>query len=188
MSCKNFYVYRYNNEDGTPFYIGKGSKNRINESHAPWIIIPSIEFREIITDNLTEQDAFNLELKLIHYYKRKIDGGILENLKITRWVAQAGWKHSEETKKQISQKNTGKVRTAEQKENYKKSKTAQHAEKIKQANLGRVDDGRAVKISQTMKNKKWFTNGITCVFCEIDFQPLGFKPGRIIRKKEYELA
>jgi hypothetical protein len=139
MSCNIFYVYQYLREDGTPFYIGKGSKNRINESHLPWIEIPSIEFREIITSNLTESEAFDLELNLIKKYGRKIDGGILENKKINRWVAQAGWTHSEETKQKISEKNTGKIRTEEHKENYKKPKTKEHAEKIRQANLGRKD-------------------------------------------------
>jgi hypothetical protein len=150
-----FYVYQYLNEDGTPFYIGKGSKNRINESHLPWLEIPSAEYRKIIKDNLTEQDAFDLEIELIKKYGRKIDGGILENKKLSRWVAQAGWNHSEESKKKISEKNSGKVRTDEQRKNYSKPKTADHAEKIRQANLGRQPDGRYEKISQTMKGRTW---------------------------------
>jgi hypothetical protein len=150
-----FYVYQYLNEDGTPFYIGKGSKNRINESHLPWLEIPSAEYRKIIKDNLTEQDAFDLEIELIKKYGRKIDGGILENKKLSRWVAQAGWNHSEESKKKISEKNSGKVRTDEQRKNYSKPKTADHVEKIRQANLGRQPDGRYEKISQTMKGRTW---------------------------------
>lgn len=150
-----FYVYQYLNEDGTPFYIGKGSKNRINESHSPWLEIPSAEYRKIIKDNLTEQEAFDLEIELIIKYGRKIDGGILENKKLSRWVAQAGWNHSEESKKKISEKNSGKVRTDKQRKNYSKPKTADHAEKIRQANLGRQPDGRYEKISQTMKGRTW---------------------------------
>lgn len=133
MNNNIFYVYQYLNEDGTPFYIGKGSKDRINESHEPWITIPLPEYRKIIKDNMTEKDAFEFELELIKKYGRKTDGGILENKKLTRWVAQAGWKHSEETKKIISEKNTGKIRTEEQRKNYKGSKTTEHAEKVKQA-------------------------------------------------------
>ena len=150
-----FYVYQYLTEDGTPFYIGKGSKNRINESHLPWLEIPSIEYRKIIKNNLTEQEAFDLEIELIKKYGRKIDGGILENKKLSRWVAQAGWNHSEESKQKISKSNSGKVRTDEHRKNYSKLKTADHAEKIRQANLGREPDGRYEKIAQTMKGRPW---------------------------------
>ena len=41
---------------------------------------------------MAEKDAFDLELELIKEYGRKIDGGILDNIRISRWVAQAGWK------------------------------------------------------------------------------------------------
>jgi len=133
MSWNDFYVYQYLNEDGTPFYIGKGSKNRINDSHSPWIKIPTPEYRKIIKNNLLEHEAFDLELQLIKQYGRKLDGGILENVKISRWVTRSGWTHTEETKQLISQKNTGKVRTEQQKQNYKGTKTLEHAEKIRQA-------------------------------------------------------
>lgn len=133
MSNNIFYVYQYLREDGTPFYIGKGSKDRINENHEPWITIPSPEYRQIIKDNMSEQDAFDFELSLIKKYKRKIDGGILENKKLSRWVAQAGWKHSDETKRKISEKNSGKIRSDEQRKNYKGTNTVEHSEKVRQA-------------------------------------------------------
>jgi hypothetical protein len=128
-----FYVYQYIREDGTPYYIGKGSKNRINESHAPWIDLPSTDRRIFIKTGMSETAAFDLEIKMIKHYGRKKDGGILENIKLSRWVAQSGWNHNEETKQKISKGNTGKIRTEEQKKNYSKPKTANHAKKIKQA-------------------------------------------------------
>lgn len=155
MNTSIFYVYQYLTEDGTPFYIGKGSKNRINESHAPWIMIPPVEQRQIIQDNLTEKDAFDLEIALIKQHGRKIDGGILDNIKISRWVAQAGWHHSEETKNKISKKNKGRVCSEEFKQKLRKPKTKDHAEKIRMANLGRQDDGRNKKISESMKGRPW---------------------------------
>jgi hypothetical protein len=155
MSWNKFYVYQYVNDNGIPFYIGKGSKNRINESHSPWLDIPAPKYRQIIKNNLSEKEAFDLELQLIKQYGRKIDSGILDNIKLSRWVAQAGWTHSEKTKQLISKKNTGKVRTEQQKQNYRKPKTAEHAEKIKQSNLGRKDDGRYQKISLTIKGRPW---------------------------------
>jgi hypothetical protein len=163
MSCNEFYVYQYLTENNTPYYIGKGSKNRINESHLPWITIPEPKYRNIINSNLSEKDAFDLELELIKFYGRKIDGGILENIKLSRWVSQAGWTHSEETKKIISEKNTGKVRTQKQKENYKGTKTLEHSKKVQQAVQRMWDDPvyreqRLAKIKEkpfAHKGKPW---------------------------------
>lgn len=183
MSWKNFYVYQYIREDGSPFYIGKGSKNRINESHSPWLDIPAPEFRKVIKDNLTEEEAFKFELSLIKKHGRKIDGGILENKKISRWVSQSGWTHSDEAKQKISNANSGKVRTAKHKENYSKPKSAEHKENIRQANLGRTNTiERNNKIKETMKNKRWFTDGTASIFCEPGSQPSNYRPGRTIRR------
>ena len=140
MAENIIYVYQYITEDGLPFYIGKGSKDRINESHAPWVNLPPKEFRHYIKTGLTETEAFDLEIELIKKYGRKIDGGILDNIKISRWVAQAGWNHSEDAKRKISKNNTGKVRTEEQRKNYKGTKTAEHAEKVRQAVQRMWDD------------------------------------------------
>jgi len=180
MDNEIFYVYQYINDDGTPFYIGKGSKDRINESHAPWIELPKKENRQFIKTGMTEKDAFDLEIQLIKQYGRKIDGGILENIKMTRWVAQSGWKHTEETKRIISEKNKGKIRTEEQRNNYKKPKTAEHAEKIRQANLGRKDDGRGAKAAEKNKLLKWFNNGKISKMFEPGKELTGFVLGRKI--------
>jgi len=150
MADNRFYVYQYLTEEGTPYYIGKGTGNRINVKHG--VDLPPKERRVIIENNLTNEAAKNLEKDLILKYGRKVDGGILENIKINQWACYAGWKHSLESIEKIRQGNLGKVRTEEHKKNYSKPKTAEHAEKIRQANLGRpYDPVRAAKISATLK-------------------------------------
>lgn len=148
-----FYVYQYVDSNGIPYYIGKGSKDRINESHAPWVQLPPKEQRQFVKTNMSESSAFDFELELIKKYGRKIDGGILDNIKLSRWVAQAGWKHSDEAKKKISEKNKGRTYSQETLAKYRAPKTKEHAEKIRQANLGRVDDGRAAKSAATVAHK-----------------------------------
>jgi hypothetical protein len=173
----SFYVYQYLTEDGIPYYIGKGSGNRMNVKHST-VALPIKERRMIIQSGLTNNEAKQLEAELITKYKRKVDGGILDNIKINQWACAVGWKHSEETKQKISKSNLGKVRTTEQRRNYTGPKTKEHAEKIRQANLNRLDDGRYLKISATKSKQRWFTNGKTTVMVEPGQEPIGFVPGR----------
>ena len=149
MLDNRFYVYQYVNEDGTPYYIGKGTGDRIRVSHGG-LMVPPKERRIIIKDNLTNDEAKQLEKELITMYKRKLDGGILENIKINQWACRVGWQHSLETKEKISKGNLGKVRSEEAKINYSKPKSAEHKEKIRQANIGRPDDGRNKKAAKTV--------------------------------------
>lgn len=91
-----YYVYQYLREDMTPYYIGKGSNNRINEGHN--VAIPIKKRRVIIADNLSEQEAFDLEIKLIAKHGRKDLGtGILRN-QTNGGDGASGNRHSEETK------------------------------------------------------------------------------------------
>ncbi len=128
----DFYVYQYVTESGVPYYIGKGKGRRIHVRHAH-VETPLIERRQIIKDGLSNDEAKALEKELITKYGRKIDGGLLDNIKINQWACHAGWTHSEETKRKISDKNRGKVRTAEHKRNYQGSKSQDHAENIRSA-------------------------------------------------------
>jgi hypothetical protein len=149
-----FYVYQYVTESGTPYYIGKGSGRRVHRPHTK-TTVPPIERRIIIKDGLSNEEAKKLETELIIKYGRKLDGGILDNIKINQWACVVGWKHSEETKRKISEGNKGKKRTPEQLKNYKGTVTEEHKEKIRQANLGRLYDPiRAAKIAATLKGHK----------------------------------
>ena len=148
-----FYVYKYVTNDGIPYYIGKGSGKRINQYHTK-TQLPPPDCRIIIEDNLTNEQAKILEGQLISEYKRKLDGGLLDNIKINQWACFTGWKHSDNAKEKISIGNRGKIRTPEQRENYKKPKSPEHIEKIRQANIGRpYDPVRSAKISNTLKIK-----------------------------------
>ena len=155
MSDNKFYVYQYLTENGLPYYIGKGSGTRIREMHL-YTEVPPPNRRIIIKDGLTNIKAYELENQLIKQYGRKIDGGLLDNKKITRWVAEPGWKHSESAKKRISEGNSGKVRTEEHKQNYRKPKEKSHADNIKHAvkNLWADPEYKAKRLAKTMETRK----------------------------------
>ncbi len=79
-----YYVYAYLREDSTPYYIGKGKNDRAwsKSGHASrGIYLPKDPGGIILlAENLTNQEALDLEAELIKYYGRKdIGTGILHN-------------------------------------------------------------------------------------------------------------
>ena len=78
-----YYVYAYLRKDGSPYYIGKGSKNRAWQKHKRANgsdLRPRDHSRiQIIKEGLTEKAAWNLESSLIKQHGKLIDGGILVN-------------------------------------------------------------------------------------------------------------
>jgi hypothetical protein len=84
--CDKFYVYMYNREDGTPYYIGKGSGNGALYKGKNEIQPPKDKTNIIlIQEGMDEESAYCLEKKLIDEIGRKDLGtGVLRNM-------AAGW-------------------------------------------------------------------------------------------------
>jgi hypothetical protein len=77
-----FYTYAYLREDGTPYYIGKGQKNRMYYKCKIGDIRPPLDKSRIIflKQNLTEEEAFKHEKYMISILGRKdLGNGILRN-------------------------------------------------------------------------------------------------------------
>ena len=80
MNMKKYYCYFYIREDGTPYYVGKGCNGRIDSKVHPGIGLPPKERRIKVAENLTEEDAMQMEKMYIKKYGRKDLGtGILYN-------------------------------------------------------------------------------------------------------------
>jgi hypothetical protein len=98
-----YYVYAYLNEDGTPYYIGKGKKDRYKTKHK--VPVPTDPNKIVFLEkNLTEIGALAIEKRMIEWYGRSCkSNGILLNVssggtgrssekrKQKRSFARAGW-------------------------------------------------------------------------------------------------
>ena len=103
-----YYTYAYLREDGTPYYIGKGSGGRINENKGRPCGRPKDKSKIIfLKQNLTEEEAFKHEIYMIAVFGRKDLGtGILNN-KSDGGEGNSGYKHTEKNKEKF--KEYGKI-------------------------------------------------------------------------------
>ena len=112
----NYCVYFYLREDKTPYYVGMGRKQRPFAKHAHRQDKGDFKPKNhhlinIIHENLSQQEAYDLEIKYIKEFGRKCDGGILINLT----EGGEGAKHNEETRRKISMIQVGRKASDETK-------------------------------------------------------------------------
>lgn len=109
-NSQRFYTYAYIRINGTPYYIGKGIKNRAYAKNHGKIPVPPKERIIFLKQNLTEEEAFKHEIYMIAVFGRKDLGtGILLN-RTNGGEGTTGNKKSLESRKKISQVQIGKIK------------------------------------------------------------------------------
>jgi hypothetical protein len=77
-----YYTYAYLQNDGSPYYIGKGKGNRLYDHRGKNCNPPKDKSRIIkLKQNITEEEAFKHEIYMISIFGKKCDNtGILMNI------------------------------------------------------------------------------------------------------------
>ena len=103
-----YYVYSYLREDLSPYYIGKGTKGRAYASANHRIKAPKNKERiYIIKDNLTEEEAYDLEkLYILIFGRVDLETGILRNLS-DGGEGPTGYKTTPEQRRKIALSRMG---------------------------------------------------------------------------------
>lgn len=110
-----YYTYLWLREDGTPYYVGKGSKDRAFINHGRKVTMcPTDPARILIQGFTSEEEAFAAEVFLISYYGRKdLGSGVLYNQTEggENPPSFRGRKHSDDTRMRMSQAALGNQRS-----------------------------------------------------------------------------
>jgi len=128
----NYYTYAYLREDGTPYYIGKGSGTRIYQKSGRIVKPPKDKSRIIfLKKNLTEDESFKHEIYMISIFGRKdLGSGILHN-RTNGGDGVSGL--CEETRIRMSEINKGQNNPM-----YGKKISEEHKRKISEFNKSRI--------------------------------------------------
>jgi len=106
-----YYCYVYNDENGEPYYVGKGVGARAYTGHN----VPIPEDHDLIQMFYfaTEEECWDTEIQLITFFGRKCDGGTLLNKSTGGQWPATGITHSEESRAKMSKALSGKTRSEE---------------------------------------------------------------------------
>ena len=169
-----YYTYAYLREDGTPYYIGKGTGFRMYDDRGKSCYKPVDKNRIIVLKYFDmEFDAFKHEMYMINIFGRKdlgtgilhnrTDGGdgcnrvVTEETKKRMSESQKGKKLTEETKRKISESGKGRKVNDESRKRYseaaKKRWSNQNDSRREKLIERNKDDANRKKVSNTQKIK-----------------------------------
>ncbi len=145
-----FYVYAYLREDGTPYYIGKGSGWRMHQKHGYLHLPPDRSRRIKLRENLTDEESQEYEKELIAKYGRKgfDEGGILRNITLGGDNGRVKY-HTEEEAKEAQRK-----KQPEYKKTWLENKGIEHARKLSRDSKRRTYHIHKEKLNEKSK-KEW---------------------------------
>jgi hypothetical protein len=167
----DYYVYEYIRTDNTPYYIGKGRKNRAFTKQGHTVPLPPKDRIRFIAENLTDQEARDLEMELISKYGRKdIRIGILRNM-TDGGEGSAGRLATDEQKRKIKEARAKQTTTEETRVKMRQAHTGRvHSEetkqKMSQSALGKTKSLETIqRIKEARKKQVIVTVQITCPHC-----------------------
>ena len=163
-----YYTYAYLREDGTPYYIGKGSRYRIYRNGGRPCQRPKDKSKIIyLKQNLTEEEAFRHEIYMISVFGRiDLGTGILYN-KTNGGEGMSGYKFSEESKQKMRERNLNKTHSQDTKQKMSDSRKGKKQSESwikKRTNklIGKKrTDEQKERISQSHIGQKPWNRGIT---------------------------
>jgi hypothetical protein len=167
---QDYYVYKYLREDNTPYYFGKGTNGRAYSSRHN-VNVPPKDRIIFVKENLTEEQAHQLEIELIAKYGRKDNGtGILRNL-TDGGEGTSGYILSEDSKQKIRDKRALQMTTEETRKKMSESRkgkthTEETKRKIAEGAKGRKKSPEEIaKIKAARAKQVITTKQVTCPHC-----------------------